>query len=133
MQHKLEDRPYGFMVTFHGFMQGEDIARFSEDMKKRVNRMSGEFGVLVDLRETRTFPPDAQMALMEHIKWCIERGLNRNSVVVNSAITKIQASRLAKETASTNIRFIDAAQTDDPMAMAEDWLIRGIEPERIAS
>jgi len=131
--HRIDDKPYGFVVTFEGFMQGEDIVRFSEDMKKRVKRQSGEFGVLVDLRETRTFPPDAQMALMGHITWCIERGLNRNAVVVNSAITKIQASRLAKETATTNIRFIDAAQTEDAMEVAEDWLVKGKEPERMAS
>jgi len=131
--HKIDEKPYGFKVTFHGFMQGEDVERFNKEMKRNADRQHGEFAVLVDLRETRTFPPEAQIGLMEIINYCRERGMNRNAVVVNSAITKIQANRLAKEGSIEHIRFIDAAETDDWEQTAEDWLVRGKEPARLAS
>lgn len=131
--HQVEEKPYGFQITFQGFLQGDDIARFNEEMKKYVEHQTGNFAVLVDLREMRTFPQDAQQKLMEIIMYCRDRGMNRNAVVVNSAITKIQANRLAKETQVEEIRFIDAAQVDDWRKTAEDWLIKGKEPERMAS
>lgn len=131
--HEVEEKPYGFQITFQGFLQGDDIARFNQEMKKYVEHQTGNFAVLVDLREMRTFPQDAQQKLMEIIMYCRDRGMNRNAVVVNSAITKIQANRLAKETEVEEIRFIDAAQVDDWRQTAEDWLIKGKEPERMAS
>lgn len=130
---QVEEKPYGFQVTFEGFLQGEDVERFGGQMAKAVERQSGDFAVLVDLREMRTFPQEAQQKLMEVILYCRERGMNRNAVVVNSAITKIQANRLAKETQVEDIRFIDAAQVDDWQKAAEDWLVKGTEPERMAS
>ncbi|HMB52406.1 MAG TPA: hypothetical protein VKU40_03760 [Thermoanaerobaculia bacterium] len=131
--HKIDEKPYGFKVTFHGFMQGEDVERFNSEMKRNADRQREDFAVLVDLRETRTFPPEAQMGLMEIINYCRERGMNRNAVVVNSAITKIQANRLAKEGNVEHIRFIDCAGNDDWEQQAEDWLVHGKEPARMAS
>jgi hypothetical protein len=126
--HRIEPKPYGFKIAYEGFLRADDIARFSDEMRRNVATMNGEFAVLVDLRETRTFPPDAQAELMKIIGYCHEQGMNRNVIVVNSAITKIQANRLAREGGVTDIRFIDAAHTSDWEQVAEDWLIRGKEP-----
>lgn len=131
--HTIEERPYGFKVTFEGFLKGEDIARFSDQMQGSMGRMSGEFAVLVDLRETRTFPPEAQAELMKIIRFCHEQGMNRNVIVVNSAITKIQANRLARESGIGDVRFLDAATDDDWEETAEAWLVHGKEPQRAAS
>ena len=127
--HRIEQRPYGFKIAYEGFLKADDIARFSDEMQRYVGQMSGEFAVVVDLRETRTFPPDAQAELMKIIAYCHEHGMTRNVIVVNSAITKIQANRLAREGGVGDIRFIDAAHTPDWEKVAEDWLIRGKEPE----
>lgn len=129
--HKIDEKPYGFKITFHGFMQGEDVERFNTEMKRNADRQREDFAVLVDLRETRTFPPEAQIGLMEIINYCRERGMNRNVVVVNSAITKIQANRLAKEGNIQHIRFIDSAGNDEWEQQAEDWLVHGKEPARM--
>lgn len=127
--HNIEERPYGFKVSFEGFLKGEDIARFSEQMQKSLPSNQQEFAVLVDLRETRTFPPEAQAELMKIISVCHQQGMNRNVIVVNSAITKIQANRLARESGVGDIRFIDAAHDPNWEQTAEDWLIRGKEPQ----
>ena len=131
--HRIEQKPYGFKIAYEGFLKAEDIARFSEEMQRNVANINGDFAVLVDLRETRTFPPDAQAELMKIIGYCHERGMTRNVIVVNSAITKIQANRLAREGGVSDIRFIDAAHTPDWEQVAEDWLIRGKEPQPLAA
>jgi len=130
--HQIEKKPYGFKIAFEGFFQGQDVERFAEEMKRQVGRQSGDFAVLVDLRETRTFPPEAQTGLMEIIGFCAEKGMNRNVIVVNSAISKIQANRLARESGVVDIRFLDAAEVNDWEKVAEDWLIRGKEFEAMA-
>ena len=125
--HNIHPKPYGYKIAFEGFFQGEDVDRFSEDMKRHVTRRGSDepFAVVVDLREARTFPPEAQAGLMEIIGFCAQHGMNRNVIVVNSAISKIQANRLARESGVVDIRFLDAAQVDDWEKVAEDWLIRG--------
>ncbi len=124
--HQIEPKPYGFKIAFEGFLKAEDIARFSDEMQRNLPQSLEDFAVVVDLRETRTFPPDAQAELMKIISYCHERGMNRNVIVVNSAITKIQANRLAREGGVGDIRFIDAAHDPDWEKTAEDWLLRGV-------
>jgi hypothetical protein len=131
--YKIEETPFGFEVTFSGFMQGPDFQEFRGEMVPKLERQRDPFGVLVDLRESRTFPPEAQAGLMQLIGLCIERGMERNAVVVNSAITKIQAARLARETQIPQIRFLDAAVNPDWRRQAEDWLTKGSEPDKLAS
>lgn len=131
--YHVEPKPYGFLVVFEGFLEAKDMETFKDAMEKNLARAPDDFGILVDLRNMRTFPQEAQGKLLEIMSYCHERGMNRNSVVVNSAITKIQASRLAKESGVPNVRFIDAADVDDWMAEAEGWLVDGKEPQRMAS
>lgn len=128
--YKIEEKPFGFEVAFSGFMQGSDIATFRGEMEPMIRSQREPFGVLVDLRESRTFPADAQAGLMQMIGLCLEYGMERNVVVVNSAITKIQAARLARETQIAQVRFLDAADNPEWRRQAEDWLTNGKEPDR---
>lgn len=131
--YKIEEKSFGFEVSFAGFLQGPDILKFREEMERKVVDQREPFGVLVDLRESRTFPAEAQAGLMQIIGYCREHGMERNAVVVNSAITKIQAARLARETQIAHVRFLDAADNPEWRRQAEDWLTKGAEPDKIAS
>lgn len=122
---RVDDKPYGFEIAFTGFPRGEHISELSREMQAAMERQRGPFGVLVDLRETRTFPADAQERLMELIAFCRQHGMNRNAVVVNSAITRIQAGRLAREGGIEDVRFFDAAEEPDWRRTAEEWLAEG--------
>lgn len=129
--YKIEEKSFGFEVSFSGFLQGPDVLKFREEMERKVAGQREPFGVLVDLRESRTFPAEAQAGLMQIIGHCREHGMERNAVVVNSAITKIQAARLARETQIPHVRFLDAATNPEWRRQAEDWLIKGSEPDQI--
>jgi hypothetical protein len=131
--YKIEEKPFGFEVSFSGFMQGPDILQFRSEMEPKLVSQKSPFGILVDLRESRTFPAEAQAGLMQIIGLCREHGMERNAVVVNSAITKIQAARLARETQIPHVRFLDAADNPEWRRQAEEWLTKGTEPDQIAS
>ncbi|HEX2252844.1 MAG TPA: hypothetical protein VHQ65_06235 [Thermoanaerobaculia bacterium] len=126
--YKITDRPYGYEIAFQGFLQGSDIEAFGKEMEKKAVNHRGNFGVIVDLREGRTFPAEAQSKLMQVISFCAENGMNRNVLVADSAILKIQSNRLAKEGGVDAIRLVDPAQHADWRRVAEDWLIHGKEP-----
>jgi hypothetical protein len=128
--YKIEEKSFGFEVSFSGFLQGPEILEFRQEMETKVTGQREPFGVLVDLRESRTFPAEAQAGLMQIIGYCREHGMERNAVVVNSAITKIQAARLARETQIPHVRFLDAADNPEWRRQAEDWLTQGKEPDR---
>ena len=129
--YKIHDKPFGFEVSFSGFLQGEDVLKFRQEMERKAANQREPFGVLVDLRESRTFPPEAQIGMMQIIGYCKEHGMERNAVVVNSAITKIQAARLARETQIPEVRFLDAAINPDWRSQAEAWLTTGTEPDKL--
>jgi hypothetical protein len=129
--YKIEEKPFGFEVSFTGFMQGPDILAFREEMVRKVNTQREPFGILVDLRASRTFPAEVQAGMMQIIGYCKEHGMERNAVVVNSAITKIQAVRLARETQIPHARFLDAAVNPEWRRQAEEWLTKGTEPDRL--
>jgi hypothetical protein len=128
--YKIEEKSFGFEVSFSGFLQGPEILEFRQEMETKVTGQREPFGVLVDLRESRTFPAEAQAGLMQIIGYCREHGMERNAVVVNSAITKIQAARLARETQIPHVRFLDAADNPEWRRQAEEWLTKGKEPDR---
>jgi hypothetical protein len=129
--YSIEEKPFGFEVAFKGFIQGPDLAQFREQLVQKVSARREPFGMLVDLRESRTFPAEVQAGLMQMIGFCIEQGMERNAVVVNSAITKIQAARLARETNIPQVRFLDAAINPDWRGQAEAWLATGTEPDKL--
>ena len=128
--HRIEETPYGYRVTFEGFLQRDDAGALLDSMRSTVRPREGGFSVLVDMRTSRAFPVEAQEAVKQAILLCKEAGLERNAVVANSAIATLQAKRLARETGiEAGIRYIDAASEPEWERVAVDWLTAGIDPD----
>jgi len=128
--HRIEETPYGYRLTFEGFLQRDDAGTLLAAMKRTVKPRAGGFSVLVDMRTSRAFPAEAQEVVKQAILFCKEAGLERNAVVANSAIATLQAKRLARETGiEAGIRYIDAASEPDWERVAIEWLTAGIDPD----
>jgi hypothetical protein len=128
--HRIEETPYGYRVTFEGFLQRNDAGTLLDSMRSKVRPREGGFSVLVDMRSSRAFPFEAQEAVKQAILHCKEVGLERNAVVLNGAIAALQARRLARETGiEAYIRYIDAASEPEWERVAVDWLKDGIDPD----
>lgn len=128
--HKIEQTQYGYRIVFEGFLQKEDLSDFIDKMKSTIRPGAGTFPVLVDMRKAQAFPADAQEVIRQAMMYCKEVGMERNAVVLNSAIAALQAKRLSKETGvDTGARYIDASSDPDWERAALDWLVKAIDPD----
>lgn len=127
---KIDETSYGIRVEFGGFAQKEDVAELSRRLGEMLAGQQGPFGCLVDMRASRAIPADAQEKLMEGIGYTTQYGMERCSVVVASAIAKIQAMRISKEMGILDTtRFVDASTDPDWEKTALAWIEKAKEPD----
>jgi hypothetical protein len=128
--HRIEQTQYGYKLVFEGFLQKQDLSTLLDDMKQTIRSRGRKFPVLLDMRHSRAFPADAQVILKEAILFFKQVGMERNAVVLNSAIATLQVRRLGKETGiDATSRYIDASTEQDWEKIAIDWLVRAVDPE----
>jgi hypothetical protein len=128
--HRIEQTKYGYKLVFEGFLQKQDLGTLLDDMKSTIRPRGNAFPVLMDMRHSRAFPREATEIIKEAFLFCKQAGMERNAVVLNSAIATLQARRLAKETGIDRwIRYIDASTEPNWERVAVDWLVKAIDPE----
>ena len=120
---------YGFDIVFGGPLTREEADELVEELRRKLPPPGGRFGVLVDSRQVRSYPPEVQQALRRGILLCVERGMVRSIVVLDSEISSIHAQRLGKETDTlAGTRYVDARAHRNWRRIARAWLLHGIEP-----
>jgi hypothetical protein len=130
--HRIEATQYGYRLILEGFLQREEVGQLLETMKKTIRPVEKgkSFPLLMDLRNSRAVPADARDLMKEAILFCKQVGMERNAVVLNSAIATLQARRLGKETGIDRwARYIDASSRPDWEKIAIDWLTGIKDPE----
>lgn len=131
--HRIEETKYGYKLVLEGFLQRDEVDQLLESMKAKIRpREKGQtFPLLLDMRKSNAFPSDAREVLKQCLLFCKESGMERNAVVLASAIATLQARRIAKETGIDRwARYIDASsRPNDWEKIAVDWLTQGVEPE----
>ena len=128
--HRIEQTQYGYKLVFEGFLQKHDLSTLLDDMKQTIRSRGRKFPVLMDMRHSRAFPADAQVIFKEAILFFKQVGMERNAVVLNSAIATLQARRLGRETGiDSTSRYIDASTERDWEKVAIDWMVGAVDPE----
>lgn len=126
----VDETSYGYRIVFEGFAQRDDVARLAQQLGQQLAGRKQPFGCLVDLRQSRAIPADAQEDLMKAIAYTTEYGMQRCSVAVASAIAKIQAMRVAKETGIyETTRFVDTSNDPNWEKTALAWITQGTDPD----
>jgi hypothetical protein len=128
--HKIEETPYGYRLVFDGLLHREDAGALLNAMRTTIRPRGCSYALMVDLRNSRAFPAEAQEILKQAILHCKQTGMERNACILDSAIATLQAKRLAREAGvDESSRYIDAASDPDWERIAIDWLVRAIEPD----
>jgi DNA invertase Pin-like site-specific DNA recombinase len=128
--HRIEQTQYGYKLVFEGFLQKQDLSTLLDDMKQTIRSRGRKFPVLLDMRHSRAFPADAQEILKEAIRFFKQVGMERNAVVLNSAIATLQTKRLLKETGiDATSRYFDASTEQDWEKVALAWLVGAVDPD----
>ena len=127
--HRVDETRYGYRVVFEGFLQQDDVGELLSNMKSTIRPRDSAFALLFDMRKSRAFPSEVRELLRQALHFCKEAGMERNAVVLSSAIATLQARRLARESGvEAWSRYIDASHPDWEK-IAVDWLVRAVEPE----
>lgn len=131
--HRIEETKYGYKLVLEGFLQRDEVGQLLEDLKTKIKpREKGQtFPLLLDMRKSNAFPSDAREILKQCLLFCKDSGMQRNAVILATAIATLQARRIAKETGIDRwARYIDAStRPHDWEKVAVDWLTRGVEPD----
>lgn len=129
--YQIEKTSYGFKLTLGGFIQAPEMNKWKADSEKALAGQTGKFGVLVDMRNLKPLPADAQEIMVEGQKAYKAKGLERSAVVLESAITTAQFRRLAKTSGIYAWeRYISAADTPSWGRVGESWITRGVDPDK---
>ena len=125
----MERKPYGFKLTFEGFVTKEEIIDYIKYLKNYLNETSGNFGIVVDMRTMKPLAPESQEALTESQKLVSDRLTRSATVVSDNAIIQMQFKRLSKKSGVADTkRFIDASSDINWEKTAENWIVRAIDP-----
>lgn len=129
--YQIEKKPYGFKLTFSGFMKADEMKQWKEESARHLATQKGAFGVMVDMRTLKPLPPDAQEAMVEGQKIYKGKGMTRSAVILESAVTTAQFRRLAKESGIYAWeRYLSAPDTPNWEHTGEAWITRGVDPDK---
>ncbi len=126
--YRIDETKFGLKFTFGGFMSKEEMEKWAQEAAAACKKAGPKFGVLVDMRELKPLPADAQ-AVMTAAQGSVKAaGMERSCVILNSKILTMQFERLAKESGIYAFeRYIDATATPDFEPIAVDWIANGVD------
>jgi hypothetical protein len=129
--YSIERTGYGFKLTFGGFIQAEEMQKWLDESKQQLQNVIGSFKILIDMRELKPLAEDAQKIMQEGQELYKEKGMERSCVILNNPITKMQFTRIAKETGIYDFeRYIDSSASPDWMNKAMNWLTKEEDPDK---
>jgi hypothetical protein len=127
--YDIERTEFGYELTFGGQMDREELLEWRAESEETVANTPGSFGTLVNMRDLDALDDDAQDVMVETQHDYRDWGMERSAVVVDSATTKLQFRRLAKESGIDEWeRYVDTETFDDPREAALSWVRDGVEP-----
>jgi hypothetical protein len=128
---KIEKKPFGYLITFGGFITKDEMDAWVADAKKILASPPPSFGVFVDMRSLKPLPKDAQASMEAGQKLFKQAGMARSVVVLDNAITTYQFREIARATGIAQWeRYLNASARADWQRAGEDWLTRGVDPDK---
>jgi hypothetical protein len=129
--HKIDKRAFGYHVTFGGFITKEEMEHWVSDARKALVSPPPEFGVFVDMRTLKPLPKDAQATMEAGQKLFKQAGMVRSVVILDNAITTYQFREIARASGISQWeRYINASSRADWQRAGEEWLSRGVDPDK---
>jgi hypothetical protein len=120
--YKIEKTDYGFKVVFEGFIQADEMRDWFEESRKKLESVSGDFTVMVDMRKMKTLPPDAKKIVEEGQRYYEFKGSRGAAVIANEIIIREQQKNIGvRSGVGENEVYIDGSQPDWEQKALE-WL-----------
>ena len=128
-KYRVEKASYGMKLSILGFINPNEVDTMNREVQELGSKLDDGFGIIVDMRENRAFSNEVAELMKEQIGICIDVGMGRAGIILQSAIMTLQARRLIAETGiADRVRFIDASSEPDWEKVATQWVTRAVEP-----
>ncbi|MBD3179397.1 MAG: hypothetical protein GF417_07190 [Candidatus Latescibacteria bacterium] len=128
--YKIERRIFGYKLTFGGYLEKEEMARWLEDSRKKLEKSPDSFGVFVDMRNLGPLPSGSREMFREGQKLYRREGMNRSAVILSDSSTSLHFRRIARESGIYGReRYINASSNPDWESAGLKWVREGSEPE----
>lgn len=129
--YKIEKKNYGFKLTFGDAIKLDEMKKWVSESKSAIANQQGNFGVLVDMRTLKPLDNETQNEMVSGQKLYKQKGMERSAVILASAIITSQFKRLAHESGIYEWeRYVDASNHPDWEKIAENWISKGIDPDK---
>jgi hypothetical protein len=107
------------------------MARWVDESQKIIPSLPAKFGVLVDMRDLKPLPQDAEAEMQKGQKIYKSKGMERSAVILQNAIATNQFKRIAQETGIYQWdRYIDASKAMNWEEAGRRWIVNGVDPDR---
>ncbi len=129
--YKIDKKDYGYLLTFSGIIDNEEMKKWVEDSKKALMGAPSSFGVVVDMRDLKPLSDETKKTMESGQKLYKEKGMARSAVILSSAILTLQFKRIAQESGIYQWeRYINASKVTDWEKKAVDWVKNEIDPDK---
>jgi hypothetical protein len=130
--YKIEKLAFGYKLTFAGSISESEIQQWYDESVTQLASAPSKYGVLIDMRTIQALVPGARDIMMKGQQLYKSKGMERSAVIVNSAITKMQFTRLARESGIYEWeRYIDASGVSDCENVGIAWIQKAQDPDAV--
>jgi hypothetical protein len=130
----IERTDFGYRLTFSGKMDVSELEEWRAESERVLADSPDSFGVVIDMVDLKPLADEAQEVMIDGQHFFREQGMERSAVLVESAVTKMQFTRLAKESGIYDWeRYVDTSSWDDPEAVALKWIQDEVEPDDVTA
>ncbi len=129
--YKIDKTTYGYKLTLSEMIKADEMKQWLEDSKKALASSPATFGIMVDMRDLKPLPPEAQPHMQEGQKLYKEKGMQRSAVILANAVITMQFKRIAKQTGIDQWeRYIDASSDSNWEQTATEWIANGVDCDK---
>ncbi len=131
--YKIERRPAGYLLTFSGIIDEDEMLHWYNDSKATLaTETSNSFGVIINMKDLQPLKAASKNTMIEGQKLYKEKGMKRSAVILNSQEVCMQFKNLAIMSGIyATERYIDASSEPNSIDKAINWVKDAIDPDKI--
>lgn len=130
--YTIEVTDYGMKHTFGGVLEAKELKQWYEESKLLLSSFKKQFSMVLDMREMKPLGNKAEDIFYEGTKLLGKHGMKRGAVIMENPQLFRQMRQIAKyANVQSQERYIDAVTSRNWEKLSRDWVIEGIDPDRV--
>lgn len=130
--YNIEVTDYGMKHTFSGVLEDRELERWYEESKRVLSSFIKPFSMVLDMRDAKPLGHHAEVIFCEGINMIEEYGMKRRAIIMENPVITGQIRQISKIAKAVHKeRYIDAVTTRNWKKLSQDWVVSGIDPDRL--